>query len=87
MEAKGAMKDGDSITFVQLMKSRELRRPLITCLVIQITQQLCGINAVSFISKIFLILIIKINLFDYIYVINKHLDFLLLGAYIQELRN
>lgn len=51
MEAKGAMKDGESITFMQLINSRELRRPLITCLVIQITQQLCGINAIFFYSE------------------------------------
>ena len=36
----------DSMSLIQLLKSSELRWPLITALVIQITQQLSGVNAV-----------------------------------------
>lgn len=41
----------DSMSLIQLLKSSELRWPLITALVIQITQQLSGVNAIFFYSS------------------------------------
>ncbi len=40
-------KSNRPLTICELLKSRELKWPLITSIVIQLIQQLCGINAVS----------------------------------------
>jgi SP family facilitated glucose transporter-like MFS transporter 1 len=40
-------KSNQSVTIAELFKRPEFRWPLITGLVLQLTQQLCGINAVS----------------------------------------
>ena len=39
-------KSDRSLTISELFTTRELRWPLITSVVLQLTQQLCGINAV-----------------------------------------
>jgi Na+/melibiose symporter-like transporter len=41
----------DSITLIQLIKAKDLRLPLILSVVMQISQQMCGINAVFFYSE------------------------------------
>ena len=54
----------ESISLCELFTLKELRWPLITSLVIQMSQQLCGINAVSvfFLGNNFVIQM-KINIF------------------------
>lgn len=42
--------DESSLSIISLLKSRELRWPLLTGLILNMTQQLCGINAVFFYS-------------------------------------
>jgi hypothetical protein len=49
-EAKESKSD-ESVSIVELFTLKELRWPLITSLVIQMSQQLCGINAVSVLLK------------------------------------
>ena len=44
-------KSDENISFKELFTSKELRWPLITGLVLQLTQQLCGINAIFFYSE------------------------------------
>ena len=49
-EAKESKSD-ESVSIGELLTSAELRWPLITGLILQLTQQLCGINAVFFYSE------------------------------------
>jgi hypothetical protein len=53
-EAKGSGKEDtdENITIIGLFKSLDCRWPIITSIVIHVTQQLCGINAVSIKRKI-----------------------------------
>lgn len=44
-------KSDENISFKELFTSKEYRWPLITGLVLQLTQQLCGINAIFFYSE------------------------------------
>jgi len=44
-------KSNQSVTIAELFKRPEFRWPLITGLVLQLTQQLCGINAIFFYSE------------------------------------
>lgn len=49
-EAKGSSGNtdpGENITIIGLFTDRDCRWPIITAIIIHITQQLCGINAVS----------------------------------------
>ena len=50
-EAKSSFQSEENISFGKLLTSKGLRWPLITSLVLQIAQQLCGINAVFFYSE------------------------------------
>lgn len=49
-ESREATSD-EAISIFQLLRTSELRWPLITGLVLQLTQQLCGINAIFFYSE------------------------------------
>jgi hypothetical protein len=46
-EVNSSSSSTDNLSIIDLFKSKELRWPLITSLVLQVSQQLCGINAVS----------------------------------------
>jgi hypothetical protein len=46
-EANTSGSSSENISILGLFKDAELRWPLITTLTLQVTQQLCGINAVS----------------------------------------
>ena len=50
-EAKDSSQNSNVVSFGKLLTSSKLRWPLITSLVLQIAQQLCGINAVFFYSE------------------------------------
>jgi predicted MFS family arabinose efflux permease len=43
--------ESEDVSVIQLFTTKELAMPLFICLVIQLTQQLCGINAVFFYSE------------------------------------
>ena len=49
LEISKTSKSGSSFSIADLFRRSELRWPLITGLVIQVAQQLCGVNAVNFI--------------------------------------
>ena len=46
-EAKELSSQGQKFHTIQLLKKKELARPLLTAIVIQVAQQWSGINAVS----------------------------------------
>ena len=46
-EVNSSSSSSNSVSIIDLFKSKELRWPLISSLILQVTQQLCGINAVS----------------------------------------
>ncbi|CAF0876174.1 unnamed protein product [Brachionus calyciflorus] len=50
-ESKSSNQSQDSVSFGKLLTSSKLRWPLITSLVLQMAQQLCGINAIFFYSE------------------------------------
>jgi len=50
-EAKQSGASDEAMSFKELFQSKELRWSLITSLVLQSTQQLCGINAIFFYSE------------------------------------
>lgn len=59
-------KTDEAISLKELFTLKELRWPLLTGLILQLTQQLCGINAVSHLIFLFICFVLnQIILFNF----------------------